>query len=104
MNLENTIKRASKILKNNNIYSYELDAEILLSEILGIKREKLITNNQINISKKNIKKFDTAIERRAKSEPIVLYSQIQPFEFFFCCFVTVFSFLCRFVIFTCNLF
>ena len=70
MNLENTIKRASKILKNNNIYSYELDAEILLSEILGIKREKLITNNQINISKKNIKKFDAAIERRTKSEPI----------------------------------
>ena len=52
MNLENTVKKASQILKNHNIYSHELDAQIILSDIMGIKREFLITNNEINISEK----------------------------------------------------
>ena len=45
MNLENTIKKASLILKRNNIPSYELDAQIILSNIIGVNREFLITNN-----------------------------------------------------------
>ena len=45
MNLENTVKKASRILKNHNIHSYELDAQIILSDIMGMKREFLITNN-----------------------------------------------------------
>ena len=39
MNLENTIKKASQILKNNNICTHELDAEIILSDVMGVKRE-----------------------------------------------------------------
>ena len=70
MNLENTIKKASQILKNHNIYSHELDAQIILSDIMGIKREFLITNSEINISKKIMEKYDIAIERRIKREPI----------------------------------
>ena len=70
MNLENTVKKASQILKNHNIYSYELDAQIILSDIMGIKREFLITNNEINISEKVIKKYDIAIRRRIKREPV----------------------------------
>jgi len=70
MNLENTIKKASKILKNHNIYSYELDAEIILSEIIGKKREYLITNNKTNIKKKDIEKYNLAIKRRIKKEPV----------------------------------
>ena len=52
MNLENTVKKASQILKNYNIHSHELDAQIILSDIMGMKREFLITNNEINIPKK----------------------------------------------------
>ena len=70
MNLENTVKRASQILKNYNIYSHELDAQIILSDIMGIKREFLITNNEINISEKVMKKYDIAIKRRIKREPV----------------------------------
>ena len=70
MNLENTIKKASQILKNHNIYSYELDAELILSEIIGKKREYLITNNKANITKKDIGKYNLAIKRRIKKEPI----------------------------------
>ena len=70
MNLENTIKKASQLLKNHNIHSHELDAQIILSEIMRIKRESLITNNEINISKKTAKKYDIAIKRRIKNEPV----------------------------------
>ena len=70
MILEKTINKASQILKNNNIYSHELDAQILLSEIMGVKREYLIINNEINISKNIIKKYEIAVKRRIKKEPI----------------------------------
>ena len=70
MNLENTIKKASLLLKSQNILSHELDAQIILSEIMGIKRESLITNNEINISEKILEKYDIAIKRRIKKEPV----------------------------------
>jgi len=70
MNLENTVKKASQILKNHNIHSHELDAQIILSDIMGIKREFLITNNDTTISKKVLEKYDIAINRRIKKEPI----------------------------------
>jgi len=70
MNLEKTIEKASKILKANNISSHALDAEIILSNIMGVEREYLITNNEMNIPKKIIKKYDIAIKRRIKKEPV----------------------------------
>ena len=70
MILEKTINKASQILKNHNIQSYELDAQILLSEIMRVKREYLIANNKITISKEIMKKYDIAIKRRIKNEPI----------------------------------
>ena len=70
MNLKNTVKKASRILKNHNIHSHELDAQIILSDIMGIKREFLITNNDTTISKKVLEKYDIAINRRIKKEPI----------------------------------
>ena len=70
MILENTIKQASQLLKKHNIISHELDAEIILSDIMGTSKEFLMVNNQINISKKTIKKYNSAIKRRIKKEPI----------------------------------
>ena len=70
MNLENTVKKASQTLKNNKIHSHELDAQIILSDIMGIKREFLITNSETNISKKVLDKYNIAIKRRIKREPI----------------------------------
>jgi len=70
MILENTIKKASKLLKETNIRTHGLDAEIILSDIMGVSREFLIINNNINISKKIIKKYDIAINRRVRREPV----------------------------------
>ena len=70
MILEKIIKKASKILKNHNIHSHELDAQIILSDIMEIRRESLITNNEIVISEKIMEKYDMAIKRRIKREPV----------------------------------
>jgi len=70
MNIEKIIQKASQTLKNHNILSHQLDAQIILSNIMGVKRESLITNNEINISKKIMEKYDSAIKRRIKKEPV----------------------------------
>ena len=70
MILENTIKEASQLLKNNNIVSHELDSQIILSDILGVTREFLILNNNTNITKKIKRKYNTALKRRINHEPV----------------------------------
>ena len=67
---EKIIEKASKILKKNNIQSHELDAQLLLSNIMNVKREYLIINNKLNISEKIMGKYDLAIKRRIKREPV----------------------------------
>jgi release factor glutamine methyltransferase len=70
MILENTIKQASQLLKSHHIISHELDAEIILSDIMGVTKEFLIVNNYINISKNIMKKYNFAIKRRINREPV----------------------------------
>jgi len=70
MNLENIIKEATKKLKNNNITSHALDAQIILADIMGIKREFLITNDKIDISEDIREKYNIAIKRRINNEPV----------------------------------
>ena len=70
MILEKVIKQASKTLKNHNIHSHELDAQLILSDIMKVKREYLITNNKVLISEKVKEKYDIAIRRRIKKEPV----------------------------------
>ena len=67
---EKIIEQASKILKNHNIQSHELDAQLILSDIMKVKREYLITNNKLTIPEKIMKKYDLAIRRRIKREPV----------------------------------
>ena len=70
MNLKNIIKVASQTLKNHNICSHELDAQILLSDVMGIGREYLIVNNETRVSEKIKKKYYLSIKRRTKREPV----------------------------------
>ena len=67
---EKIIEKASKILKNNNIYSHEIDAQLILSDIMKVEREYLITNNKAHISEKMKEQYDIAISRRIKKEPV----------------------------------
>jgi len=70
MVLEKAVKQASKILKNHNIHSHELDAQLILSDIMKVKRESLITNSEVVISEEIMEKYDIAVRRRIKREPI----------------------------------
>jgi len=70
MILENTIKQASQLLKNKNIISHDLDAQVILSDIMGVTRDFFIANSHISVSKNTIKKFNHAIKRRINREPV----------------------------------
>ena len=70
MILGNIIKEASQLLKSNKIISHELDAQIILSNLMGVTREFLILNNNVNITKKILLKYKNEINRRIKNEPV----------------------------------
>ena len=70
MNIEETIKKGSEELKKNKINSHGLDAEMILSDIMGVEREFLLIKNNIKISDNIKKRFKHAINRRVNSEPI----------------------------------
>ena len=69
MKTSKAINIGSKILKNRNITSHKIDAEIILSHVLKTSREKLLINEQA-ISYTNFKRFKKIISRRSKKEPI----------------------------------
>ena len=69
MKTSEAINIGSKILKNRNIISHKIDAEIILSHVLKISREKLLINEQA-ISYTDLKIFKKIISRRLKKEPI----------------------------------
>ena len=70
MNIFETIKFGSNLLKKSEISSHILDSEILLSNVLNKAREKILVNLDQKITQKNILKFKKYIERRSKYEPV----------------------------------
>jgi len=70
MIIQNTLKLASKILKYKNITYHHLDAEIILADLMGVKREFFILNDKLDISESLLKKYNYAINRRSKYEPV----------------------------------
>ena len=79
MILEQTIQQAYKTLKESNINSYQLDAEIILSNIMGVTREFLITNNNHKVTRDVIQKYLIAIERRKRNEPVAYITGTKEF-------------------------
>ena len=79
MILEQTIQQAYKTLKESNINSYQLDAEIILSNIMGVTREFLITNSNQMVTKDVIQKYLIAIERRKRNEPVAYITGTKEF-------------------------
>ena len=64
------IKIGSSLLKENNIPSYILDSEILLSKTLNKSREDILINLDKRINKNNISIFKKYLLRRSRNEPI----------------------------------
>ena len=69
MKASEAINIGSKILKNRNIISHKIDAEIILSHVLKTTREKLLIDEQ-SISYTDLKRFKKIISRRLTKEPI----------------------------------
>ena len=70
MNNLDALNYANKVLKLNNIESYKIDSELLLSKVLNSSREKILINLDYKIEKENFIKFRELVSRRTKNEPI----------------------------------
>ena len=70
MEILKLIHTGSRQLKNNNIYSHKIDAEILLSTVLQKSREELLINLDKVVEERKIKDFFRLVDRRSSKEPI----------------------------------
>ena len=70
MNAAELINFGSEKLKKQNILSYHIDSEILLSTALRKSRESILVNLNQKIDSEKIIKFKRLINRRASKEPI----------------------------------
>jgi len=68
--LENTLRRAKDMLREAGISSWALDADILMTYVLKLRREQLITNNKYLLSCGEEKLFWSFVEKRLNSMPV----------------------------------
>ena len=79
MKYQEILNEGSKILKLNDIRSYNLDSEILLSSTLKLNRSQLLLNLDKRIENQEKKIFFNFIERRSKNEPIAYITGYKEF-------------------------
>ena len=79
MKYQEILNEGSKILKLNDIKSYNLDSEILLSSTLKLDRSQLLLNLRQENRKSRKKIFFNFIERRSKNEPIAYITGYKEF-------------------------
>ena len=79
MKYQEILNQGSKVLKLNDIKSYNLDSEILLSLTLKIERSQLLLNLDKRIENKEKKIFYNFIERRSNNEPIAYITGYKDF-------------------------
>ena len=64
MIIQDVINDASKKLRENKISSHIIDAELLLSNLMGVPREFLISNGNKLISPETNNKYKKFVKRR----------------------------------------
>ena len=70
MKIDTAISEASKELKNNNIKSFLLDCEILMSTAINKDREYVLLNLDKEININEYEYFKKLIKKRSKGKPI----------------------------------
>ena len=70
MKIIDNLKDGYEILKKNNITSYKIDCEILMSQTLSISREEVLLNLGKTVKKEEKVRYFNLINRRKKNEPI----------------------------------
>ncbi len=79
MKILDNLNDGYKILKENNISSYKIDCEILMSITLNIPREEVLLNLAKNLKKEEREKYFDLINRRKKNEPIAYITKNKSF-------------------------
>ena len=79
MNILEALNKGGAKLKKNNINSFQLDSEILLSEIIQKDRKFLILNYDKELKKKTLENFDDLISQRSKGKPIAYLTKKKSF-------------------------
>tara|TARA_B100000886_G_scaffold333908_1_gene288672 strand:+ start:978 stop:1820 length:843 start_codon:yes stop_codon:yes gene_type:complete len=79
MNILEALNKGSTKLKKNNINSFQLDSEILLSEIIQKDRKFLILNYDKELKKKTLENFNDLISQRSKGKPIAYLTKKKSF-------------------------
>lgn len=69
MNIQEVLKEAIEILKNANIETYKIDAEVILMDLLEIDKIKLLTSN-LKINEEQKKKYFDKIAQRKNCKPV----------------------------------
>ncbi len=70
MIIQNLINEGSNLLKQNNVHSYRLDSEILMSMTLKKNREYVILNLNEKLDQKKSNFFKDLIFQRSRGKPI----------------------------------
>ena len=70
MKIIDSLNDGYEILKINNISSFKIDCEILMSQVLNITREEVLLNLEKDIKNEEKEKYLYLINRRKKNEPI----------------------------------
>tara|TARA_B100000965_G_scaffold387788_1_gene391564 strand:+ start:934 stop:1776 length:843 start_codon:yes stop_codon:yes gene_type:complete len=79
MNIESTLIRAIKKLKNFNISNPYLDSEVLLSKVINKDRKYIFLNNKKNLTNKFVNNYFKLIERRKDGEPVAYLTHKKDF-------------------------
>ena len=79
MNIAKLLDFGAEELNKNDIKSFRLDSEILLSKILGKSREEILITPESKIKFKAEKEFKNLIKRRTLKEPIAYITQEKEF-------------------------
>jgi len=70
MNIHNAIKYANQELKRNNIKSFILDSEILISKTLNKDRKYILLNENKKLQTEEFINFKSLIEQRSQGKPV----------------------------------
>ena len=68
--VENILKKAVQKLQEGKIHTPQLDAEVILSNLLQVERIKLHIYPEMEISREICQKFWTKVEKRLKNMPV----------------------------------
>ena len=67
------IKKGSIFLRKYKIKSHMIDSELIISSLSGQSRERLLANSNFKLSSKQIKSFNSLINRRALGKEPIAY-------------------------------